>query len=178
MRVARMLRQAPLWALVWATAAVGQTKIVWTEPVILRDGTGAARFTLTNTGKTALPLSLSAGSFTDDTSHASVGAPKVTFGLEAGGGKIPPQIEPGQSLQFAATVSDLAGTSAADAKVFNGDTEVGNANGGGGRYSAEYHAGWEWDGRKATSVLLWPVGGDRAQKWKQGVPDPRLAIPD
>ncbi len=125
MRVIETLKWAPLWALLWATAAAGQTKIVWTEPVILRDGMGAARFTLTNTGKTALPLSLSAGTFTDDTSHASVGAPKVTFGLEAGGGKMPAQIDPGQSLQFVATVSNLSGSSAADAKVFNGNTEVG-----------------------------------------------------
>jgi hypothetical protein len=93
--------------------------------VILRDGAGAARFTLTNQGKAVVPLNLSTGTFTDETSHAKVSGPKVTFEMEAGGEKPPAQIGPGQSLQLVANVSNMAGSSAADAKVYNQSAEVG-----------------------------------------------------
>jgi hypothetical protein len=121
----QVLRWAPLWALCVATSATAQLKIVSTEPVILRDGTGAARFIITNQGKAPLPLNLTSGTFTDQTSHAKVAAPKVTFEMEAGGGKLPAQIASGQSLQLVANVINLAGSSAADAKVYNQNAEVG-----------------------------------------------------
>jgi hypothetical protein len=121
----QVFRWAQLWALCVAATASAQLRIASTEPVILRDGTGAARFTLANAGKAGMPLSLSAGTFTDETSHAKVSGPKVTFEMEAGGGKPPAQIGPGQSLQLVAEVSNLAGSSAADTKVYNQSTEVG-----------------------------------------------------
>lgn len=43
-------------------------------------------------GRTAVPLDLRAGSFLDQTSKAAVGTGKVTFSLEAGGGKIPAEL--------------------------------------------------------------------------------------
>ncbi len=119
------MRWAPLWVACIAATAAAQVKIASNEPVMLRDGAGAAPFTLANTGKTTVPLSLSAGIFTDQTSHANVSGSKVAFGLEAGGGSLPAQIDPGQSLQIVATVSGLTETNAADAKIFNQSAEVG-----------------------------------------------------
>ena len=119
------MRWVPLLAVWMAAMAGAQVRIASNEPVILRDGAGAAPFTLSNAGKTAVPLSLSAGIFTDQTSHANVPGSKVAFGLEAGGGPLPAQIDPGQSLQVVATVSNLAESNAADAKIFNQSVEVG-----------------------------------------------------
>ena len=121
----QVTRWAPLLVLCVAATAWAQLGIRSAEPVILRDGAGAARFTLANTGKAALPLSLSTGTFTDETSHAKVAGPKVTFEMEAGGGNPPAQIGPGQSLQLVASVSNLAGSSAADVEVYNQSAEVG-----------------------------------------------------
>ncbi len=120
------------WALVWlaclAATAQAQLKIVSSEPVILRNGAGAARFVLANEGGSALPLSLNAGTFLDETSHARLPAPKVTFALEAGGADVPAQIGPGQSLQIVASVSNMASSTAAHAKVFNQLDLVGELN--------------------------------------------------
>jgi hypothetical protein len=119
------MKWAPLLVVCAAVTAGAQVRIASNEPVILRDGAGAARFTLTNAGKTPAPLNLSAGIFTDQTSHANVPGSKVAFGLEAGGAPLPKQIDPGQSLQVVASVSNLPETNAADAKIFNQSGEVG-----------------------------------------------------
>jgi hypothetical protein len=119
------MKWVPLLVVCIAATAEAQVKIASNKPVILRDGAGAAPFTLANTGEKAVPLSLTAGIFTDETSQANVPASKVAFGLEAGGGPLPKQIDAGQSLQIVATVSNLAESNAADAKVFNQSVEVG-----------------------------------------------------
>lgn len=129
----RPLRRFGLPALVCAfvafclsTLAAAQVKIAATEPVILRDGAGGASFILTNSGATAVPLNLSTGTFVDKTSHAKVTGAKVTFATEAGGGTLPAQIGPNQSLQVVANVSNLSGSSASEIKVFNGASELGS----------------------------------------------------
>jgi hypothetical protein len=128
MQIMRIVRCA-FFCLVALDATVhAQLKIVSTEPVILRNGAGAARFTLANEGKSALPLSLSTGTFLDRTSHARLPAPKVAFALEAGDASLPAQIAPGQSLQIVATVSNMAGSTAADTKLFNQKDQIGELN--------------------------------------------------
>jgi len=125
MQVKRIVRWAPLWLACLVATAQTQLKIVSSEPMILRNGAGAARFVLINSGKTALPLNLNTGTFLDETSHAKLPAPKVTFALEAGGSDLPAQIVPGQSLQIVASVSNMASSTAADAKLFNLNDEIG-----------------------------------------------------
>lgn len=122
----QFLRLAPLGLICLAAAAQAELKFVSNEPVILRDGVGAATFVLTNAGAAAVPLNLTTGTFIDETSHAKLLSPKVTFALEAGGGNVPAQIGPGQSLQVVASVSNLSGSSAADTKIFNGAAQVGS----------------------------------------------------
>jgi hypothetical protein len=125
MQMMRIVRWVPVGLAFLAATAEAQLTIVANEPVILRNGAGAARFVLANAGKSALPLSLNAGTFLDQTSHARLPAPKVTFALEAGGANLPPQIAPGQSLQIVASVSNMASSTAADAKLYNQNDEVG-----------------------------------------------------
>ncbi|MGA3344799.1 MAG: hypothetical protein ABSC76_08025 [Terracidiphilus sp.] len=133
MRRLQIVRWAPVWlACLAATAQAqlsqAQLSIVKSKPAILRNGAGAARFVLSNAGKTALPLSLNAGTFLDETSQAKLPAPRVTFALEAGGGDLPAQIGPGQSLQIVASVSNMASSTAASAKLFNQLDEIGELN--------------------------------------------------
>ncbi|MGD0095771.1 MAG: hypothetical protein ABSB60_04710 [Terracidiphilus sp.] len=125
MRLLRIVRWTPVLLACLAPTTKAQLRLVSNEPVILRSGSGAARFVLTNSGKSALPLALNAGTFLDLTSHARLPMPKVTFALEAGAAALPAQIVPGQSLQIVASVSNLAGTTAADAKLFNQNDEIG-----------------------------------------------------
>jgi hypothetical protein len=124
----QVLRWAPLWLAYLAPTAQAQLTIVSHEPVILRNGSGAARFILANSGKSALPLNLSAGTFLDVTSHARLPEPKVTFALEAGGMALPSQIASGETLQIVASVSNIASSTAADAKLFNQSEEIGELN--------------------------------------------------
>lgn len=126
MRMMRIVKWAPLWLACGAATAEAQLKIVSNKPVILRNGAGAARFVLTNEGKSAVPLSLNAGTFLDETSDAKLPMPKVTFTLEAGGADVPAQIAPGQLLQIVASVSNMASSTAAHAKLFNQLDEIGD----------------------------------------------------
>ena len=128
MQMMRTVRCALLCLVALVPTAHAQLKIVSTEPVILRNGAGAARFVLANQGKSALPLSLATGTFLDRTSHARLPAPKVAFALEAGDASLPAQIAPGQSLQIVATVNNMAGSTAADAKLFNQNDQIGELN--------------------------------------------------
>ncbi len=125
MRRLQVVGWLPLLLLCLATTATAQLKIVSSQPVILREGAGAAQFVLTNAGKTALPLSLTAGTFLDETSHARLPTPKVTFALEAAGANLPAEIGPGQSLQIVANVSNMASSTAAFTKLFNQNEEIG-----------------------------------------------------
>lgn len=128
MRSFEVVRWLPVFLVCLASMAAAQPKVVSSEPVILRNSAGAARIVLANPGNTALPLNLSAGTFLDETSHGKLPAPKVTFSLEAGGGDLPAQIGPGQSLQVVANVSNMASSTAAHAKLFNQLDEVGELN--------------------------------------------------
>ncbi len=128
MRKLQFLGWLSILAVCLAATATAQLKVISHEPVILRNGAGAARFVLVNSGKSALPLSLSAGTFLDRTSHARLPAPKVTFAIEAGSAAVPAQIAPGQSLQIVASVSNMANSTAADAKLFNQNEEIGELN--------------------------------------------------
>ncbi len=128
MQLMRTIRWAPLCLASLAITAQAQLKILSHEPVILRNGAGAARFVLANSGKAALPLDLSAGTFLDVTSHARLPMPKVTFALEAGGANLPAQIGSGETLQIVASVSNMASSTAADAKLFNQNDEIGELN--------------------------------------------------
>ncbi|MGA2350673.1 MAG: hypothetical protein ABSF70_09600 [Terracidiphilus sp.] len=124
----QVLRWAPVLLVCLAATAEAQLKIVWSEPVILRNGAGAARLVLSNSGKSAVPLSLNTGTFLDETSHAKLPMPKVTFALEAGAADLPARIGPGQSLQIVASVSNMASSTAAHATVFNQLDEIGELN--------------------------------------------------
>lgn len=128
MQMMRVMRWAVLGLASVAATATAQLKIVSHEPVILRNGAGAARFVLANTGKSAIPLNLSAGTFLDVTSHARLPMPKVAFALEAGGANLPAQIGSGETLQVVASVSNMASSTAADAKLFNQNDEIGELN--------------------------------------------------
>jgi hypothetical protein len=128
MRWFLIVKWAPLGLACLAATAQPQLSIVKSKPAILRNGAGAARFVLSNAGKSALPLSLNAGTFLDETSQAKLPAPKVTFALEAGGADLPAQIGPGQSLQIVASVSNMASSTAASAKLFNQLDEIGELN--------------------------------------------------
>jgi hypothetical protein len=125
MRMTLIVRWAPLWLACVAATAQTQLKVVSSHPVILREGAGAALLVLANAGKTALPLNLTAGTFLDETSHARLPMPKVTFALEAANANLPAQIGPGQSLRIVANVSNMASSTAAFAKLFNQNEEIG-----------------------------------------------------
>jgi hypothetical protein len=123
-----MLSWAALWGMCAAMTATAQLRVAATEPVILRDGAGAALLALRNDGKTALPFKLTdlrVGIFTDETSRAKLDGPKVTFTPEAGTNPQPSanasgqfSIAPGLSLRIVASISGMTGSSAARTTIF------------------------------------------------------------
>lgn len=119
-----MLRFGFVFLACIAGTAVAQLRYESRAPVILHEGAGSAEFTLTNIGKTVLPLALRTGSFTDDTTQMTLAAPKVTF-LTDTGGIVPTYVLPGQVLRIELSISDLTGSSAASATLFDGITEIG-----------------------------------------------------
>jgi hypothetical protein len=100
-------------------------KVIELEPAILRKGSGSTRLTLINDGSTELPVNLSTGIFTDQTSRAKVEAPTVTFALEAGQAHLPATLGPGKSVQISAQFSGFSGSIVADAALFNGGVQIG-----------------------------------------------------
>lgn len=94
------------------------------EPIVLRDGAGTATFTVTNPGPVASPLALRIGAFTDDTSQLSLAPPKVSLATETGT-PLPTYLLPGATVLAVANVSDLNGSVAATAPLFNGTMELG-----------------------------------------------------
>lgn len=106
------------------STACGQLRFAASGPVILRDGAGSAVFTVTNAGNTAIPLSLRAGPFSDDTTQLAIGDPKVTF-AGASGGPLPAVVIPGATVRVNASISGLSGASLAAAPLLNGSTDLG-----------------------------------------------------
>jgi len=94
------------------------------EPAVLHDGTGSTTFTLFNPGTVAAPLALRTGPFVDDTAQSTLIPPKVTFTAETGT-PLPAILLPGTTLLVIANISNLNGSVAASAQLFNGDAELG-----------------------------------------------------
>ncbi len=104
--------------------AQAQIKLVASQPVVVRSGTGAARLKLTNAGSSAQPLKLDVGIFLDETSHARVETPKVKFVSESGG-DLPTTLAPGQSVDVAIEIAGMAGAMSAEAPLFSGGDSLG-----------------------------------------------------
>ncbi len=94
------------------------------EPIVLRDGAGTATFTVTNPGTVASPLALRIGIFSDDISQLSLSPPKVLLATETNT-PLPAYLLPGATVLVVASVSDLNGSVAATATLFNGTMELG-----------------------------------------------------
>lgn len=120
----RMLRFGILFLACASATAMAQLRYVASEPIILHDGAGSAEFTLANIGATPVPLALRTGSFSDDTSQMTLATPRVSFAMVTGG-VLPVRVDPGQSLRVEASISNLSGSGAASASLFNGNTDLG-----------------------------------------------------
>ena len=121
------LRIAPLWYAFAIAAGAQSTSLQsrFAPPLVLRAGSGATEFTLSNPTATAEPLNLNAGPVLDAASSASLPKPKLAFALVPGGAAPPAKIDPGQTLHIEVTATDVSGTGSALATVFNGGTELG-----------------------------------------------------
>ncbi|KAA6461037.1 hypothetical protein DYQ86_12280 [Acidobacteria bacterium AB60] len=104
--------------------AVAQIKLVASQPVVVRSGSGIGRLKLSNTSPSPQPLKLSVGLFVDETSRSRVEQPKTSFVLESGG-DLPPVLAPGQSLEIAVDLSGISGALSVDAPLYNGGNLLG-----------------------------------------------------
>ncbi|MGB6831037.1 MAG: hypothetical protein WBE41_23530 [Terracidiphilus sp.] len=107
-----------------ATVLPAQIKIEAHEPAIIRDGNGAQRMKIVNDGQTAVPLGFTVGAFYDDTAHAQIEAPKITFSLDSGG-NLPPTLGPKQSIEAIVEFHGFTASLTAHAAMFNQGTPVG-----------------------------------------------------
>jgi hypothetical protein len=110
---------ASLAVLLACIPAAAQIKLAASEPVVVRSGSGAARLKLTNAGASAQPLKLGVGIFLDETSHARIEEPKVSFVSESGG-DLPSTLAPGQSVDVAVEIAGMAGALSSESPLFNG----------------------------------------------------------
>lgn len=95
------------------------------EPGILQGGAGTANFTLQNKGNTAIQLTLSTSAPADEASHVRLTSPKITLRVEPGT-QAPQTIGPSGLLEIAADISNMAGSTAAQFDVFNGNEKLGD----------------------------------------------------
>lgn len=102
-----------------------QVKITSSQPAIVRNGEGFARFYLANPGTTPQPLALTSGFFIDETSHSRIEQPTVKFLAEAGGA-LPATLASGQRIEVVAPIGGLAGTLSAEAPLFNNGQRIGS----------------------------------------------------
>jgi hypothetical protein len=123
-RVSRELaRVGMLAAFLSCIPAAAQIKLAASQPVVVRSGSGAARLKLTNAGTSAQPLKLGVGIFLDETSHARIEEPKVTFVSESG--DLPATLAPGQSIDVAVEIAGMAGALSSESPMFNGSDLLG-----------------------------------------------------
>src|SRR5690348_9589720 len=100
----RWLRLGLVYLACAAATTAAQVRYSVNGPVVLRNGAGAAAFTLTNAGAAPVPLALRLGTFSDDATQAEAGSAKVTF-APASGADMPASLAPGATLRIVANVS-------------------------------------------------------------------------
>lgn len=121
-----MMMVIPIWSMLAVIPSSAQVKGQASGPAILHAGSGSVELTVENTGKTAVPLTLNVGPFNDEVLHAILAKPKVDFVLLPASDHLPVKIKAQEKLRILMTISNLSGSSIADAGLFNGNSEIGS----------------------------------------------------
>ena len=118
------IRRVLVWLLLVvpyiASKGYAQVEAGQINPILLRSGSGVARFTLTNHSNAPVRLALQTGPVLDATSGIPLQPPAITFSLEAGGGSLPSLLAPGVTLLLVMDVNHLTGSSQSHTRLFNG----------------------------------------------------------
>jgi hypothetical protein len=108
-----------------ATTAFAQLQLGVPPPVVIRGGTGAVVFAISNPGNQPVALDLKASDFIDSAARTTLTRPKVAFSLVPGNGSPPSTLGPEKTVEIEAKVTDFDSSSEASTTLFNGAVELG-----------------------------------------------------